>query len=122
VGGTLADVLALAETEGCNAAKDHLGPGEERHQLANDGVTRADQFPDLAINALFPMELEVKTQSDLSGEGDLEDVGEDAVDVVGDESSTAVSVAQEEAQDGKDGAEDLRRNVPSRLAQLHEEG
>lgn len=55
----LADVVALAESEGCNASKDHLYPGQERHCFSNDGVEGSDKLANDAQDTLLPVELQI---------------------------------------------------------------
>ena len=118
VRGTLADVLALAEAESGDAAKDHLRPRQHGHRLSDYGVARPDEFPDPAIHALFPVTLEVETQDDLADQEDLQDVGKARVNVATDELAAAMRMAEEEAEKRQYRAECLRRNVPSRLGNL----
>ena len=61
VGGALSDVVTLTEPKRCDAAKEELGPGEHRHKLADDRVAWSDQLSNLAVDALLPVALEVKT-------------------------------------------------------------
>lgn len=55
----LADVITLAEAEGCNASKDHLHPGQERHYFSNNRVEGPDKLADHAQDALLPVELQI---------------------------------------------------------------
>lgn len=55
----LADVVALAETEGSNASKNHLHPGQERHCFSNDRVEGSDKLANHAQDTLLPMELQI---------------------------------------------------------------
>lgn len=64
------------------------------------------------------MALEVQPQDDLGTEQELEDPGEGSVDVVADELAAGVGMAEEEADDGEGGAEDLGWDVPAGFANL----
>lgn len=68
VRGALADVLALAEAQRRDAAKDQLRPRQDRHGLADDGVARPDELADEAIDSALPVALEVQPQNDLGDE------------------------------------------------------
>jgi len=62
--------------------------------------------------------LEVEAEHHLADEQELQDIGEDGVDVVADELAAAVRVAEEEAEDGEEGPEGLCRDVPPGLGDL----
>lgn len=55
----LADMVALAEAEGCNASKDHLYPGQERHCFSDDRVEGSDKLANHPQDALLPVELQI---------------------------------------------------------------
>lgn len=55
----LADVVALAEAEGCNAPKDHLHPGQKRHCFSNNRVEGPDKLSNHAQDTLLPVELQI---------------------------------------------------------------
>jgi hypothetical protein len=98
VGSTLANVVALAESKRGNATEQHLRPRQNRHGLSDDRVERPDQFPNLAVEPLLPVQLEVQAEDNLGGERDLQNVREDGVYVTAHKLASAVGVAEEEAQ------------------------
>jgi hypothetical protein len=118
LGPALADMVTLADTKCRNSAKNHLRPCEDRHKLANDGMARPNQFANLSIDALFPVALEIESQNDLRGEEELKDMGECSMDVIRNEFSTLVRVAQEKADNCENRADRLRGNVPTVFGNL----
>lgn len=97
----LAQVIALAETQRGDAAKDHLDPGKQRHGLANDGVAGADELADSTVEPALPVPLEIETKDNLANQEELENIGKDFVNVSADELASAVRVAEEEAEEGE---------------------
>lgn len=55
----LADVVTLAEAEGCNASKDHLHPGQQRHCFSDDRVEGSDKLANHTQDALLPVKLQI---------------------------------------------------------------
>lgn len=53
VGKALAQVIALAETQGGNTAKEHLGPREDWQGLAIDAMKQPDERADATVNAIL---------------------------------------------------------------------
>lgn len=120
VGSALADVFALAEPEGSDATKDHLRPAQHRHGFSENRVARSDELADEAVDATFPVALEVQTQDHLRAQQDLKNPGKGGVNVGFDKLATPVGMAEEESENGKDSAKDLGRDVPARLGHLDE--
>lgn len=114
----LAGVISLTEPKGSDAAEDHLCPGHDRHQLANDRMARANQLSNLSIDALFPMALEIQSKNDLRREGKLKNVSKLSMDVVRNELSTFMRMTEEKAKNGEDRAYGLGWNVPSIFGHL----
>lgn len=116
--GALAEVVALAEAQRGDATKDHLYPGKQRHGLANDGVARANELADGAVQSTLPVALEVQTQDNLADQEELKNVGKNFVNVAADKLASAVCVTEEKAEKGEAGSENLERNMPSVLGDL----
>lgn len=111
--GALADMVALAEAEGCNASKDHLHPGQKRHCFSNDRVEGSDKLANDAQDALLPVELQVQAQNHLADEQELQDVCKYRVHIVFDKLASLVRMSEKEADNSENGAQDLRWDVPS---------
>ena len=71
-----------------------------------------DHLSYLAVYALFEVELQVDAHDDLGDQNEHDDRDEFGVDVVLGELAALMSMTQEVADDGKDGARDLYGNVP----------
>ena len=110
VSGALARVVAPAEAEGGDASEQHLHPGCDGNGLANDTVGRHQPAADLAQEAALDVEAEVDAQSDLDNKAEHQPVCELGMGV-GSELAAFVSVTEEVADDGEDGADDLDGNV-----------
>ena len=82
----------------------------------------ADQLPNPSVDALLPVTLEVKSKHNLAGKQQLKNPGEAGMYVIANKRAAAVSVTEEEPDDGEDSADDLRWNGPSRLAELEKDG
>lgn len=114
----LAEMVALAEAESGDSAKHHLDPGGEGEGLAVDAVEDAEEGADAALEALFEVQLEVDAEDDLGEHHEKQNVGEAGVDVVGDELSALVQVAECVSEEGEGGREDLERDVPAAFDNL----
>jgi hypothetical protein len=55
----LSYMFALAEAKRRDTAKEQLGPSQDGHGLADDGVERTNELPDESIDPLLPVTLEV---------------------------------------------------------------
>lgn len=95
---TLANVLALAEPKCSNASKDHLGPDQDGHGLADNAVPHLHNATNLAVDALFEMQSQVYSHDDLAEEQEHERRCEFGVDVAMQEFAAAVHVAERIAQ------------------------
>lgn len=118
VSEALAEMVALAEAESGDAAKHHLDPGGEREGLPVDAVEDAKEGADAALEALFEVQLQVDAEDDLGEHHKKQNVGEAGVDIVGDELSALVQVAECVSEEGEGGREDLERDVPAAFDDL----
>jgi hypothetical protein len=71
-----------------------------------------NHLSNLAVYALFEVELQVNAHDDLGDQNEHNDRDEFGVDVVLGELAALVSMTQEIADDGKDRTRDLYGNVP----------
>jgi len=68
MGKALTHVFALTKAQGGHTTEKHLCPRKHGQRLANDSMSEFDNRPDLAINALFKVQLEVNAENYLHGE------------------------------------------------------
>ena len=108
----LSGMVGPAEAKRSNASKNELDPSDDWQCLSNYSMCLDYNVPYLSVDALFEMELQVNTHSNLGDQHEHDVWDELGVDVLG-ELSALVLVSEEVANDGDDGAEGLDRNVPS---------
>ena len=108
----LSQVVAATETQRRDSAEQHLRPTHHRHRLPKHPVQDDDEPPDLPINSLGQMQLQINTQHDLRHQHEHQDSRKRAVDVLR-ELTTFVRVSEEIGQDGNDRSDDLEGDVPS---------
>jgi hypothetical protein len=114
---TLSGVVGPAESKRCDAAKDKLHPGNNRHCLANKSVCPDYDPPYLCVDALLEVELQIDAHGDLRNQHE-HDVGHElSVEVVG-KLPALVLMAEEVSNDCEEGAEGLYGNVPFRADYL----
>ena len=109
---TLSCMIASAETQRYNPTEQHLNPCNQRHGLSQNTMSKHYPSSDLAVDALFEMELQIYTQDDLTNKHKHQEVGEFGMNVRR-ELSSFVSVSEKVAYDCQGGCEDLSWNVPS---------
>ena len=109
---TLACVISPAESKGGNSSKEELYPGHNRECLSQYTMPYQNHLSNLAVYALFEVELQVDAHDDLGDQYEHNDRDEFGVDIVLGELAALMSVTQEVADDGKDGTGDLHGNVP----------
>jgi hypothetical protein len=112
VGKTLTGVISPAESKRSDASKEELHPGHNRQCLSHHSVSNDHHPANLAVDTLFEVELQVDTHDDLCDQHEHDDRDELGVDIIFRELPALVFMAQEVADDGKNGAGDLYGNVP----------
>ena len=96
MGEALPEVVAAAESKGCDAAEQHLRPAGDGDGLADNVMAEEDAAAYLAVDALGEVEAEVGAHDDLGDEHEHEPVGKFGVHV-GSELAALMSVAEEVA-------------------------
>lgn len=112
MGKTLAGVISPAESKCGDASKEELHPGYNRQCLSHHSVSNDNHPANLAVYALLEMELQVDAHDDLCDQHEHDDRDELGVDVVFGELPALVFMAQEVANDCKNGTGNLYGNVP----------
>lgn len=118
MGQTLAQVVTLAEAQGGDAAKQHLGPGDDGEGLAVYAVYDADDGPHALVDSPVEVQAEVDADNDLGEHLEVDPVAEVGMDVGGEELAAAVHVAQGVSEEGEDGGQGLDGDVPPALGYL----
>jgi hypothetical protein len=113
VGSTLTGMIALAEAQGSDSAKQHLHPGGQRDDLAQYTVSRNNPLPDLAHETTLDVESKVYAHDGLSEDHHHQPGGILRVYVLA-ELTTFVGVAEQVAQDSETGGSHLDGDMPSR--------
>lgn len=114
---TLAEVVTLTEAHGRNAAKEHLRPTDDGHDLADNPVSQHKDPADSTLSGLLEVQLEIEAQHDLRDQQEHQPVRERGVGILA-ELAALVGVAEEVGQDGDDGSDDLEGDVPARADDL----
>lgn len=118
VSQTLADMFALAEAQGGDATKDQLYPDDDGEGFAGDAVDGADIGTDAALDALFEVQPEVDAEDNLGKHIEVDPVAKVGVDVVRAELAAAVHMTECVSDEGQNGSQDLRGDVPSTFYHL----
>lgn len=108
----LSQVVVATESQRRDPAEQHLRPTHHRHGLTKHPMQDDDEPPDLPIDSLGQVQLQINTQNDLRSQQEHQDSRKRAVDVFG-ELATFVRVSEEVGQDGDDRSDDLEGDVPS---------
>lgn len=117
MGEALTEVVTAAEPLSNNAAKEHLDPADNGHDLADDAMCSHDVSADAAVDALGEMKFEVDANDGLDEKHEHERGCERGVNVMC-KLAAAVHVPKEISQDGHDSSKTLKRNMPSRSDNL----
>lgn len=112
VSQALAEMVLPTETQGRNAAEEHLRPAHDGHRLAEYAVGDDEDPANAAMDSLCEMQLQVQAEHDLDHHHEHQDVCERRVDVLG-ESPALMGVAEEVGDDGDNRSDDLDWNMPS---------
>jgi hypothetical protein len=104
-------MVGSAEAKSCDTSENELHPSDYWHSLANEAMSLDHNLPYLAMYALFKVEFQVDTHSDLSNEHEHNVGHKLGVDVLG-ELPAFVLVAEEISHNGEERAECLDWNVP----------
>ena len=112
MGQTLSSVISPAEAERGDASEEELDPRHHRQCLSDDAMRLHHHTPHLSVNALFEVKLQVDAHGDLRDQHEHDVWHELGVDVLG-ELSAFVLVAEEVADNRKEGAQRLDGDVPS---------
>lgn len=94
---TLASVVALAETECGDPAKDHLYPGNDGERLAEDTVGGLDESADAAVDTPLQVKLKVDAHASLGCKHEKERVREGGVHILRIELAPTMHVAEKVA-------------------------
>jgi hypothetical protein len=117
MGQTLSGVVGSAESKRCDATKDKLDPGNDRHCLTHKSVCPNYNLPYLCVDPPLKMELQVDAHGDLRNQHE-HDVGHKlGVEIFG-ELSALVLMAEEVSNDCEERADGLHRNMPFRADYL----
>lgn len=110
---TLTEMVCSAESEGCDASKNHLDPAHEWHNLSDNSVGYNHVSANSAMESSLNVKFEVYAQNYLHNEHEHKRVGKRSMDVRG-ELASLVKVAKKVREDGHSGTNDLNRNMVSR--------
>ena len=117
VSQTLAGMVSSAEAKRCDASEKELDPSHDWQCLTDNTVCLDHNPPDLSVDALVEVELQVHAHGNLSDQHEHYIRGELGMNVLG-ELSAFILVAEKVAYNGEEGAGGLNRNVPFRAGYL----
>lgn len=108
----LPQMISLTEPQCRDATEQHLHPRRHGQRFTNNAVHDDEYAARFAEEAALEVELEIDAEDDLGEEEEAEVGREGGVDVVC-ELAAFVFVAEGVADDGEEGAEGLRGDVPA---------
>src|SRR5450756_88935 len=105
-------MVVPAVSQSCDSTKEHLHPGHNWHKLSYNSVSNHSHFPNLPMETLRDVELEVDAEDYLDSQHQHQPIRESGVDILR-ECPPLMQVSQKICHHCNRRPQDLYRDVPS---------